>query len=167
MGRRRLWTLDGLRTAAAAEHSLIGVLRKLGMRPAGSNYVTIRTALREHGISTSHWTGRGHLKGKRNPFVPKAPLGELLVKGCVRNTANLRERLIAEGVFEPRCAECGGTDWMGRRIPLELDHIDGDRLNNLLVNLRLLCPNCHALTSTYRGRNVAAHRLARCQLELL
>ena len=46
----------------------------------------------------------------------------------------------------------------GGSIPLELDHVDGDRTNNLLCNLRLVCPNCHALTPTYRGRNIALRR---------
>ncbi|MFO1310473.1 MAG: hypothetical protein U1F41_00245 [Burkholderiales bacterium] len=167
MGARRRWTLEALRTAAAGERSLIGVLRTLGLRPAGGNYEQVRRAIRENCVSTSHWTGKGHLKGKRNPHVPKAPLAEMLVKGQLRNTTNLRERLIAERVFEARCSACKQVEWMGHGIPLELDHIDGDRSNNLLANLRLLCPNCHALTPTYRGRNVAAHRAARSQLQLL
>lgn len=166
MARRRRWTLDSLRDATAAERSLAGTLRRIGLRPAGGNYETIRRAIRDCGIPTSHWTGKGHLRGRRNPWAPKVPLTFMLVKGSAHNTANLRLRLISERVFEARCCACGRYEWMGRRIPLELDHVDGDRSNNLLDNLRLLCPNCHALTPTYRGRNVATHRLARCQLEL-
>jgi len=47
------------------------------------------------------------------------------------------------------------TEWLGRPIPLELHHIDGNRDNNVLENYQLLCPNCHALTDSYRGRNSA------------
>jgi len=47
----------------------------------------------------------------------------------------------------------GLSEWQSRPIPLELDPIDGDPRNNRLGNLRLLCPNCHAFTPTYRGRN--------------
>lgn len=52
-----------------------------------------------------------------------------------------------------QCWECKNTTWNGFPIPLEMDHIDGNSLNNNENNLRILCPNCHALTPTYRGRN--------------
>jgi len=52
-----------------------------------------------------------------------------------------------------RCESCKLTEWMGQKIPLELHHVDGDRFNNELVNLQVLCPNCHALTDNYSGRN--------------
>jgi len=52
-----------------------------------------------------------------------------------------------------RCQVCGLSEWMGKEIPLELDHIDGNSDNNDEVNLRLICPNCHAQTETYKGAN--------------
>jgi 5-methylcytosine-specific restriction endonuclease McrA len=66
----------------------------------------------------------------------------------------LRKRLIAAGVFDRICANCGLAEWLGQKVPLELDHIDGDRANHEISNLRLLCPNCHAQTATYRGKNI-------------
>jgi hypothetical protein len=56
----------------------------------------------------------------------------------------------------PRCEGCLLYDWCGEPIPLELDHINGDRSDNRLEKLRLLCANCHALTPTYGGRNIGA-----------
>ncbi|GAA1809788.1 hypothetical protein GCM10009749_17860 [Agromyces neolithicus] len=51
------------------------------------------------------------------------------------------------------CVACGlGPEWNGKPLTLELDHVDGDRLNNELANLRLLCPNCHAQTETSNRR---------------
>jgi len=59
---------------------------------------------------------------------------------------------------EHRCEICGLAEWMGWSIPLELDHKDGDAANNSLDNLRLICPNCHAQTQTYKNRNMGRGR---------
>ena len=57
--------------------------------------------------------------------------------------------------FDAKCAQCGWGEvnpFTGR-IPLEVEHIDGDFKNNRPENVTLLCPNCHSLTNTYRGAN--------------
>ena len=69
-------------------------------------------------------------------------------------TNKLRIRLIKEGIKEHACEVCGIKEWMNNPISLELDHIDGNRTNHSLDNLRIVCPNCHSQTSTYRGRNI-------------
>jgi hypothetical protein len=56
--------------------------------------------------------------------------------------------------FGYTCSACSISEWMGKPICLELDHIDGNNRNNELSNLRLLCPNCHSQTETFRGRNI-------------
>jgi len=130
------------------------------MRVGGGNYATIHRAIRELHLDTSHWTGQGHRKGCRVPVVPARALSEILTRESVYNSNKLRLRLIRERVFAAVCANCKLASWMGSPIPLEVDHRDGDRLNNELSNLRLLCPNCHALTPTYRGRNVRLRKRA-------
>ena len=53
-----------------------------------------------------------------------------------------------------KCENCGTETWLNQPIPLEVHHLDGDRLNNTLENLQLLCPNCHALTNNFKGKNM-------------
>lgn len=75
--------------------------------------------------------------------------GELKVRysGC------FKLRLLERDIIENKCSRCNITDWLGEKISLELDHIDGDNWNNKLENIRLLCPNCHAITDNYKGKN--------------
>ena len=68
-------------------------------------------------------------------------------------TYKLKNRLLKEGLIINECAICGISKWNDKPINLELDHIDGKRINHSLSNLRLLCPNCHSQTETYRSKN--------------
>lgn len=77
----------------------------------------------------------------------------ILIKGSTYQSNKLRIRLLNEGIKQHKCECCLNQMWLGKPIPLECDHIDGDNSNNLLENLRLLCPNCHAMTESYRGKN--------------
>lgn len=52
-----------------------------------------------------------------------------------------------------KCNKCGLDKWLEEKIPLELNHINGKGHDNRKNNLEFLCPNCHALTDTYRGKN--------------
>ena len=65
----------------------------------------------------------------------------------------LKIRLINEGYLDPQCAMCGISRWLDGEVPLQLDHKNGNKDDNSLRNLRLLCPNCHALTPQYRLKN--------------
>ena len=152
-GRRRTWTDTDLRRFVADATSMAQVLRRLGLRTAGGNYEQVKARISSLELDTSHWTGQGHLRGKPNPYAPRRPLERILRRGVFYQSNKLRKRLIRERLLEAVCSNCGGAEWLGKPMPLELDHIDGDKTNNVLGNLRLICPNCHALTPTYRGRN--------------
>ncbi len=76
-----------------------------------------------------------------------------------RNSSFLKTYLL--DIRERKCEVCGIIEWMGNPAPLELDHKDGDSTNNELGNLRLICPNCHAQTETYKNRNKGRGRYSR------
>lgn len=64
-----------------------------------------------------------------------------------------KKRLIREGILGYICSKCLLTEWNDKEIPLELHHVNGDNQDNRINNLCLLCPNCHAQTNNYRGKN--------------
>jgi hypothetical protein len=159
MGRRKSPSKDlALTNAVRSSRSVAEVLRTLGLFVGGSNYTTVHRGIHVLGLDTSHWTGQGHRKGSRIPVVPPWPLDRVLTCNSKYHTHRLRERLIAEGVFSARCSRCHLTHWQGQNVPLELHHADGDNRNHRIENLRLLCPNCHALTPNWRGRNTKGKR---------
>jgi hypothetical protein len=152
--RVRTWTDDQLREAVVRCGSVRAVIAALGLVPAGGNYQTIGDAIRRLALDTSHFHGQGWRRGTSVPVFPALPLDDLLVTGRRIGTTKLRLRLLTAGLITNACAECGISDWRGKRLVLELDHINGDGTDNRLSNLRLLCPNCHSQTPTYRGRNI-------------
>ena len=82
-----------------------------------------------------------------------------LLKGDLKDRAVIRRILVWKNGH--KCSCCGLSEWMGQPIPLELDHTDGDASNNSMENLAVICPNCHGITPTWKGRNKGNGRKAR------
>ncbi|MGV9250814.1 HNH endonuclease signature motif containing protein [Streptomyces sp. NPDC003697] len=150
------WTREVLEPVVAASSSVNEVLRRLGLDVVGGHHTHISRRIRACGIDTSHFTPGVRTERTRRDR-PRRTAADLLVEETSAHAlripnSRLRRALTESGVRE-QCALCGadGT-WLGSPLPLEVDHIDGNWRNNRIGNLRLLCPNCHSATDTYRGR---------------
>ncbi len=86
---------------------------------------------------------------------PKIPIDDIVVRGShpQYQSYKLKLRLLSENLKFNQCEECGIDDWNGKSLQMELHHIDGNRTNHLLDNLKMLCPNCHSQTDTFRAKN--------------
>ena len=121
-------------------------------RELNCNPKTINSVLAKLGIDYSgNQSGKGQSKSNNNYM----PLQEYLNSSLDIQSNKVRNKLLREGYKNHQCECCGMTEWLGQPIPLELHHKDGNRNNNTLENYQLLCPNCHAFTDSYRGKNCA------------
>lgn len=145
------YSLTELKEAIKTSTSIRQTLMKLNVAPYGGNYAVFRKAIAFFEIDTSHFLSQGWSKGKTLPS--KRNINEYLTNKYLISSHKLRLRLLKEKLLKHQCSNCKRTMWLGSSIPLELHHIDGNSNNNNLNNLKVLCPNCHAFTSNYRGKN--------------
>ena len=94
-------------------------------------------------------SGKGMTKSNSREMT----LDEYLANSIDIQTNKIRKKILQEGLKPHQCESCKLTEWLGQPIPLEVHHKDGDRNNNTFENYELLCPNCHAFTDSYRGKN--------------
>ena len=112
--------------------------------------VTLESYLHKMGLDYKGNTGR---KGMSHQEAYVSAFEYLNDNNKHITSYKLKIKLLKEHIKEPICENCGNSHWLGYPIPLELHHKDGNRFNNELSNLSLLCPNCHAFTDNYRSKN--------------
>jgi len=142
---RKKYTDEQLVAAVQNSVTLQQVLDKLNLI---GGHARIKEKILQLKLDINHWT---NFSGS----VPRkiVPLENLLKKNTNIQTSNLKTRLLNNEYLEYKCSICGISEWNDKSISLQLDHINGQRKDNRLKNLRLLCPNCHSQTDTFCGKN--------------
>lgn len=120
-------------------------------RELGCKQDTLNKYLKKMNIQyEGNMSGKGTHKSGGNK---KMSFDEYLKNSKNIQSNKVRKKILEEKLKPHRCEHCGNSEWMGRLIPLELHHKDGNKKHNELSNYELLCPNCHAFTDSYRGKN--------------
>jgi len=113
---------------------------------------SVRECMQQFGFSTWAWAEAV----KRGVIVARPialPLSELLIANQPRSRRNIKVRLLAAGLKENECEQCGLSEWRGKRLSIALHHVNCDGDDNRLDNLVLLCPNCHSQTPNFGVKN--------------
>ena len=113
-------------------------------KTSGSAIQYTKEMIQERNLDISHFTGQAHNKNEFD--YSRFKYGN-----------NIKAAQAIDAISYLRgwhCECCGLSEWLNQPITLEVHHKDGDRLNNVLENLELLCPNCHSYTENWRGKNI-------------
>lgn len=138
------FTEEELRTIVQESYSYREVLRKLGYATCGgNNNVTLKKRLEQYNISTDHFTTTQSIERNEN---------NVFCKNSTATQATLRRWFLKGNYIPYKCSICGISEWQGKELSLQLDHINGDNSDDRISNLRWLCPNCHSQTDTFCGK---------------
>lgn len=151
------YTAEILTPIVAASVSMADVLRKLGMKQTGGSYAWIPKVIKALGLDCSHFTGRTTNKGCQHKGGPdKLSAEEILVldrlNGRRESLPKLRRAMLESGIPEV-CVECEQIPfWREKRLVLQVEHKNGNSVDNQPGNVCFICPNCHSQTETFAGK---------------
>lgn len=147
--KKSTYNIDDLKNAIKKSICITEVLRNLKLSEVGGNAQTIKNLIKKHDISTDHFD-IGKARQRNHPVYTKE---EIFIENSVVSRTVLRSHTIKNKII-PYICECGNAgEWKGEQLTLDLDHTNGNRVDNRPENLRFLCPNCHSQTTTFRGKN--------------
>lgn len=129
------------------------VLFKLGYTVKGNSWGYSQVKRRMDDLNLDHSIFKGKSAVIKTTKLNNVRKEDILKENCKHQRTVLRRYVIKNNLIPYKCAICGCTEWQGKTLSLELDHINGINNDNRLENLRFLCPNCHSQTSTYGSRN--------------
>ena len=102
--------------------------------------------MKRYGFARASWS-KAVIRGNLQPRPRVKPLEEFVATSRYRGS--VKRRLLREGTMRNQCSRCGLSEWRGCPISIQIDHINGDRDDHRLENLRMLCPNCHSQMETW------------------
>ena len=129
------------------------VLFKLGYTVKGNSWGYSQVKRRMDDLNLDYSIFKGKSAVIKTGMLNNVRKEDILKENCKHQRTVLRRYIIKNNLIPYKCAICGCTEWQGKTLSLELDHINGINNDNRLENLRFLCPNCHSQTSTYGSRN--------------
>jgi len=157
------YTKENLEEAVTKCKSFRQLIQYFGLKESGGSYNNFKKRIDEYKIDISHWGNNAYRQGWNRGLTRATSnkmknIGytkeEIFVENSSVSTRVVRSYLEGETSFIHMCEICKNTEWMGQKISLDLDHKNGNNRDNRRENLQFICPNCHAQTHTYRGKNI-------------